>query len=134
MAYIKVLDYPESSGELKEIYDILIAARGKLADVHKIQSLNPPTILSHMNLYKDIMFGHSPLKRYQREMLAVVVSAVNRCEYCVSHRREALFHYWKDHQKIDLLLSGPQNAGMNQGRHSFMPICAGINTESGFIE
>lgn len=88
--------------------------RGKLADVHKIQSLNAPTILSHMALYKDIMFGYSPLKRYQREMLAVVVSAVNQCDYCIGHHRQALFHYWKDYEKIDLLIRQPDAAVLNE--------------------
>ena len=114
MAYIRVIDYPESNGALKEIYDDLISTCGKLADVHKIQSLNAPTILSLMALYKDVMFGHSPLKRYQREMLAVVVSAVNQCEYCLRHHREALFHYWKDYQRIDLLVRQPDAVALNE--------------------
>ncbi|MBX2900524.1 MAG: peroxidase-related enzyme [Cyclobacteriaceae bacterium] len=105
MAYIKIIEHEESTGELKGIYDYLVSTRGKLADVHKIQSLNPPTVLSHMNLYKDIMFGQSPLKRYQREMIGVVVSSVNQCEYCVKHHCEALNHYWKDDARIDLLIA-----------------------------
>jgi uncharacterized peroxidase-related enzyme len=114
MAFIKVIDYAQASGELKEIYNHLIATRGKLADVHKIQSLNAPTLLSHMNLYRDVMFSQSPLKRYQREMLAVVVSSVNRCQYCVDHHREALYHYWKDYAKIDLLTRQPEAASLSQ--------------------
>ena len=104
MAFIQVIEHEQSSGELRGIYDHLVATRGKLADVHKIQGLNPPTVLSHMNLYKDIMFGHSPLKRYQREMLGVVVSTVNQCEYCTKHHCEALNHYWKDDARITSLL------------------------------
>lgn len=104
MAFIQVIEHEQSSGELRGIYDHLVATRGKLADVHKIQGLNPPTVLSHMNLYKDIMFGHSPLKRYQREMIGVVVSSTNQCEYCVGHHREALNHYWKDDSRIDSLI------------------------------
>lgn len=104
MAFIEVIEYEQANGELKGIYDHLIATRGKLADVHKIQSLNPPTVLSHMNLYKDIMFGPSPLKRYQREMIAVVVSSTNQCEYCVKHHAEALMHYWKSEARVEGLL------------------------------
>jgi uncharacterized peroxidase-related enzyme len=104
MAFIQVIEHEQSSGELRGIYDHVVATRGKLADVHKIQSLNPPTVLSHMNLYKDIMFGQSPLKRYQREMIGVVVSSINQCAYCVWHHREALNHYWKDDARIDLLI------------------------------
>ncbi len=104
MAYIKVIEYNESSDELRGIYDHLITTRGKLADVHMIQSLNPATVLSHMNFYKDIMFGHSPLKRYQREMISVAVSAANQCEYCIKHHKEALMHYWKSESRIEALI------------------------------
>jgi uncharacterized peroxidase-related enzyme len=114
MAYIDIIDHPEPGSELRMIYDHLIATRGKLAEVHKIQSLNPPTILSHMNLYKDIMFGGSPLKRYQREMVAVVVSAMNQCDYCVRHHREALNYYWKDDARIDMLLRTPQALDLSE--------------------
>ena len=110
MAYIETITYEKATGELKEIYDELITKRGKLADVHKIQSLNPKTIVSHMQLYMDIMFGQSPLKRYQREMIAVVVSSANQCEYCIQHHKEALMHYWKDEQKVKLLIESIDEA------------------------
>lgn len=103
MAYIHTIPYSKAEGELKDIYEQLINDRGKLADVHRIQSLNPPTIVSHMQLYMDIMFGKSPLRRYQREMIAVVVSAANQCNYCIQHHAEALRHYWKDEGKLQQL-------------------------------
>ncbi|MFZ6010785.1 MAG: peroxidase-related enzyme [Bacteroidota bacterium] len=113
MPYIQVIEHAESTGELRGIYDYLIATRGKLADVHKIQSLNPPALLSHMNLYKDVMFGQSPLKRYQREMLAVVVSQVNQCKYCMLHHREALMHYWKNEERVNYLLADSSAAQLS---------------------
>lgn len=118
MAFIKVIEYKESTGELRRIYDHLIATRGKLADVHKIQSLNPPTVLSHMNLYKDIMFGSSPLKRYQREMIAVVVSVANQCEYCIKHHKEALLHFWKSERRVNALLQMSTEAELSPEEHS----------------
>ena len=105
MAYIDVIQYENAEGELKEIYDGLIESRGKLADVHTIQSLNPQSIVNHMDLYMTIMFGKSPLKRVQREMMAVIVSANNDCDYCQLHHAEAVNHYWKDDAKIELLKS-----------------------------
>ena len=88
---------------LLEIYDDLKKKRGKLAEVHKIQSLNPESIVNHMDLYMTIMFGRSPLKRYQREMIAVVVSGANQCEYCTIHHGDALNHFWKDQDKVNQL-------------------------------
>lgn len=129
MAYIKVIEHENSTGELKGIYDYLVAARGKLADVHKIQSLNPPTVLSHMNLYKDIMFGQSPLKRYQREMIAVVVSASNKCEYCMQHHREALNHFWKDNNRIEKLIAHQDDKDLSAIDKALCAFGRGITTQ-----
>lgn len=103
MPYIDVIQLEEAEGELKKVYEDLIQKRGKLAEIHKIQSLNPESIVRHMDLYLTVMFGKSPLKRYQREMMAIVVSAANGCEYCQLHHGEALNHYWKDEEKIEQL-------------------------------
>lgn len=114
MPFIDVIAYDRASADLRQIYDNLIASRGKLANVHMIQSLNPPTIVSHMSLYTDIMFGPSPLERYQREMLGVVVSATNECDYCVDQHRNALLHFWRDEQQADALIAGAVPAGIDQ--------------------
>lgn len=100
MPYIQTIPYDQASGELKSIYDDLISKRGKLAGVHMIQSLNPKSIIAHMDLYMNVMFGKSPLRRYQREMLAVIVSKANHCSYCIDHHAAALLHFWKDKDKV----------------------------------
>ena len=99
MALIEVIDYENAEGKLKTIYDDLIKSRGKIAAVHQIQSLNPESILNHMDLYLTLMYGKSPLKRVIREMLGVVVSKANNCEYCQIHHIEAVNHYWKNDEK-----------------------------------
>jgi len=74
MNRIKVIDTKYATGRLREIYDDIIEKRGKLADVHKIQSLRPESIVKHMDLYIEIMFTKSELSRAEREMMAVIVS------------------------------------------------------------
>ena len=106
MPVIEVIGLNQAQGELLEIYTDLLAKRGKLANVHQIQSLNPATIRSHMQLYMDIMFTSSPLKRATRELLAVVVSRTNNCNYCMQHHSEALLAYWKDKGKLEKILDG----------------------------
>ncbi len=103
MPKIKVIQPEEAEGKLKEIYDNLSKDRGKIAEVHKIQSLNPHSIPAHMDLYKVIMFKKSSLSRLQREMLGVVTSKANNCEYCQVHHAEAVNHYWKDKGKTERL-------------------------------
>lgn len=105
MAHIKTIDRENATDDLKDVYNHLIETRGKIAEVHKIQSLNPQALVAHMELYMTIMFGKSPLKRYQREMLGVVTSAANQCEYCINHHKQALLAYWKDEERTDLLIT-----------------------------
>lgn len=114
MAYINIIQHNEAEGELKEVYDDLVKTRGKLAEVHKMQSLNPKTIVNHMDLYMTIMFGKSPLKRYQREMIAVIVSSSNNCDYCMRHHSDALNHFWKDDNRVKKLAKNYLTIGLNE--------------------
>lgn len=43
-----------------------------------------------------LLFGPGGLSRRQRELIAVVVSRANGCEYCVNHLAEALARYVRD--------------------------------------
>lgn len=100
MPRIKVIEPGEAGGRLKKIYEDLEQQRGQIAEVHKIQSLRPESIVKHMELYMEIMYSKSDLSRAQREMMAVIVSTVNNCEYCSSHHGSALNFYWKDEDKL----------------------------------
>lgn len=113
MANIKVIAYGEAVGRLKEIYEDLIEKRGRLAEVHTIQSLNPDSIIAHMELYMTIMFSQSPLTRAQREMMAVVVSATNGCDYCQQHHAAALNNYWKNDERTDRLKKNYKKADLD---------------------
>lgn len=106
MARIKVISYEEATGRLKNIYDDLLEKRGGLAEVHKIQSLKPQSIVAHMELYMEIMYSKSELKRSERELMGTVVSIANGCKYCTKHHADALNHYWKDVSKIDKIKAG----------------------------
>ncbi|GAB5416210.1 MAG: peroxidase-related enzyme [Crocinitomicaceae bacterium] len=114
MPHIDVIPYESAEGKLKSIYDDLIQSRGKLADVHMIQSLNPDSIVNHMDLYMTIMFGKSPLKRVQREMIAVVVSKNNDCNYCQEHHGAAVQHYWKDAARVQQLRDDFSKANLSE--------------------
>lgn len=103
MSRINIVQPGEAIGKLKEIYEHLENQRGQIAEVHKIQSLRPESIVKHMDLYMEIMFSKSELSRPQREMIAVVVSVNNNCSYCATHHGSALQHYWKDEEKLKQL-------------------------------
>jgi uncharacterized peroxidase-related enzyme len=81
MSRIKVVPPAEASGELAEQYSRMRDVDGGVANILTVQSLNPGALGAHYDLYRTIMFGASELSRAQREMIAIVVSASNRCHY-----------------------------------------------------
>lgn len=81
MAHIRLVERDEATGRLKDSYDAAIRRAGRIWNIVKTMSPNPPVLDAAMELYKTVMRGGSPLTRVQREMLAVVVSRANDCFY-----------------------------------------------------
>ena len=71
----------DAEGKLGAEYDEAIKRAGRIWGVVAIQSHNAASMHDSLQMYKTIMFGSSPLTRAQREMIAVVTSQVNECEY-----------------------------------------------------
>ena len=50
-------------------------------NILQIHGVHPAVMRQHYELYLELMHRPGPLTRRQREMLAVRVSAINRCHY-----------------------------------------------------
>ena len=81
MAFIKLFKFEESSGLLKKEYEKGKRRAGRIWNVHTIQSQTPEILKDSMNLYGSTMFGNSNISRFDSELLAVVTSISNECEY-----------------------------------------------------
>lgn len=81
MAWIKTIAEEEAEGSVKRQYDAAIKRAGRIFNIVKINSLNPDVMKTFIQLYIQLMHGRSRLSRTQREMIAVVVSKVNKCHY-----------------------------------------------------
>ena len=81
MAHIPYVPYDEAEGLLAELYGRFRDSDGMLDNIIRIHSLNPRSMMDHIELYSHLMRGPSPLSRIQREMVAVTVSGVNGCFY-----------------------------------------------------
>ena len=81
MAWIKMIEPVEATGELKTEYDKAESRAGKVFNILKVQSLNAQTLNASIQLYLATMYGESGLTRSEREMLGTVVSWANHCFY-----------------------------------------------------
>ena len=81
MAWIRMIWESEADGELADMYRRYREPSGRVDNILKIHSLNPPSLEGHFRLYAHLMRGPSGLTRIEREMIAVAVSKENECHY-----------------------------------------------------
>jgi uncharacterized peroxidase-related enzyme len=113
MPWINTIDEQDATGELGAVYQDIKKRRGKISNIMRVHSLNPAAMQRHLDLYIALMFGRSGLSREDRELIGVVVSHLNGCEYCVQHHAAALDHYWENRERIAAVLSDSKAAGLN---------------------
>ncbi len=64
--------------------DAEIPAEDRVSDqdnIIRIHGVHSQIMKLHYDLYRELMYGRGLLTRAQREMIAVVVSAANKCRY-----------------------------------------------------
>lgn len=50
-------------------------------NILRVHGIHSRVLRLHYDLYVELMYGPGPLSRAQREMIAVVASAINQCHY-----------------------------------------------------
>lgn len=85
MTWIKIIEPSEADGRLAKIYE-RSAGGGQVDRLLVAHSLRPHTLEGHMALYRAVLHHpHNSLDPAFAEAIAVLVSRVNRCDYCVDH-------------------------------------------------
>lgn len=80
MTWIKTVSEEEATGELKAIYDASRKLYGFIPNIRRALSLNPQALRAYTQLSGAVYHGGA-LQPAEREMIATVVSACNRCHY-----------------------------------------------------
>jgi uncharacterized peroxidase-related enzyme len=134
MPYIKTVELNEASGELRDIYSKVVGERGKISNILKIHSLLPNTMITHLDFYMSIMFDKAGIKRADAELIATVVSAVNKCEYCVNHHAEALKSYWKDDEKVKQAAEDFRKVDLTEKQNAMLEFAEKLTLHPGEME
>jgi hypothetical protein len=81
-AWIETIQEHDAEGLLRELYEREWDRKHNLVDnILKVHSLHPETLRAHIDMYRTVMYGQSKVSRTEREMIGVVVSAINKCHY-----------------------------------------------------
>ena len=81
MAWIRTISVDEAVGRLRKSYTGALQRAGRVFGIVRAMSLDPAVLDASMSFYQRVMYARQGLARYQREMLAVVVSRANDCHY-----------------------------------------------------
>jgi len=90
-------------GDAKALFDKCLERFGIVPNVLRAYSVKPKKLMNFIRLYNEIMLGESGLSKLEREMIAVVVSSVNRCYYCLVAHGQATRQLSGDNQLSELL-------------------------------
>ncbi len=69
--------------ETRKYFDVCEEKLGMVPNVLRAYAFDIGKLNAFTAMYNDLMLGDSGLTKLEREMIAVVVSATNRCHYCL---------------------------------------------------
>lgn len=82
MPWIETIREDEWGGDLADLYgSVADRAADRVDNIMQIHSLNPRALTAHNVLYQSAMAGTGTLRKVERELIALVVSQLNRCHY-----------------------------------------------------
>lgn len=105
MATVKQIEYTEASGEVRAVYEDIMATRrtDRINNFWKALASHPSTLRRTWESVKEVMMPGA-LDALTKEMLYLAVSASNGCDYCIaSHTASARKHGMTDEMLGELL-------------------------------
>lgn len=82
MAWIETSREDEWTGRLADLYpEVVDKAHGRVDNIMQIHSLNTKGMAAHNTLYRSAMAGTAGLRKVERELIALLVSNINKCDY-----------------------------------------------------
>lgn len=105
--HISALGIPDAGtldNDLQEVFKKCVDKLGFIPNVLAAYSLRPNKLRNFMAMYNELMLAPSGLSKLEREMVAVVVSSVNHCYYCLVAHGQAVRKLSGDPELGDMMV------------------------------
>jgi uncharacterized peroxidase-related enzyme len=130
IARLHVPGEDEVPAEVKELWAKPLERLGFVPNVLRVFALRPSHLLAWWAYYDELLRGESGLTKAQREMIAVVVSATNRCHYCIVSHSAALRKLTEDPVLVDQLATGYAHAQLDPRDRAMLDFAVKLTEES----
>jgi uncharacterized peroxidase-related enzyme len=127
------LSVPAAEGvadEVVELWQQPLEKLGFVPNVLRVFALRPRHLLRWWAYYDELMRGESGLSKAQREMIAVVVSATNRCHYCIVSHSAALRKLTGDPVLVDQLATSHKYAPLDERDRAMLDFAVKLTEQS----
>lgn len=103
---ITALDLPAAdlSEATRRYFEVCREKLGMVPNVLQAYTFDEAKLTAFTGMYNDLMLGESGLSKLEREMIAVVVSSVNKCYYCLTAHGAAVRQLSGDPELGELLV------------------------------
>ena len=91
MTYIRTIADDEAEGTVAKVYE-KARAEGGVYETTRLLSSWPEAMVMEGRRYQTVMLDRTTLTRQEKEMIATVVSAKNRCAYCWKHHMRSVIN------------------------------------------
>ncbi|MFY2824428.1 peroxidase-related enzyme [Ruegeria sp. MALMAid1280] len=120
--------------ETQKYFDICVEKLGFVPNVLRAYAFDIDKLNAFTAMYNDLMLGDSGLSKLEREMIAVVVSAINKCFYCLVAHGAAVRQLSGDPQLGEMLVMNYRVAPLDTRQRAMLDFAAKMTTASTEIE
>jgi uncharacterized peroxidase-related enzyme len=127
------LDVPAEDAvpaDVRALWDKPLEKLGFVPNVLRTMALRPQHLLGWWAYYDELMRGESTLSKAQREMIAVVVSAQNRCHYCLVSHSAALRKLTEDPPLVEQLATNYRYADVSDEERAMLDYAVKVTVDS----
>lgn len=134
MKKISWLDLPERQDMPDDVQNLFAKAEsalGEIPNVFPAMALTPVHFMRWFKYYDFLMRNdESELSRIEREMIGLVVSSENRCEYCLGSHSAYLRELSHDHIKADVITHNYRRAELSPRERAMLDFAVKMTNES----
>jgi uncharacterized peroxidase-related enzyme len=107
---------------------------GFVPNVLKAYAFDMPKLSAFVAMYNDLMLAQSGLSKLEREMIAVAVSAHNRCYYCLVAHGAAVRQLSDDPPLGELIVMNYRAARLSERERAMLDFAVKLTAEPWLIE
>jgi len=119
---------------IQKYFDICQEKLGLVPNVLKAYAFDINKLNAFTGMYNDLLLGDSGLSKLEREMIAVAVSAENRCWYCLVAHGAAVRELSGDPALGEAIVMNYRAAGLDARQREMLDFSVKLTVASSTIE